>query len=880
MEYLDFDIKLGPRLPDDSYSISARSATAGEASGEFNPPLSEEQLENFILKVGITRRGVRHIHSPQWQAAQAFGEKLFNAVFKDQVGTCFVASHNDAFRKAKGLRLRLGLQSPDLANWPWEFLYDPGNGRFLSLVEETPVIRSLERVRPVVPLKAEPPLRVLVVAASPKDYDTLDIDREQRLLSEALSGAIKEGLIELDWLPTATIESLRDRLLQRSYHIFHFIGHGGYSAEHQDGLLVFEREDHSSHEISGDRLAYMLENQHTLRLAVLNACEGARTSQTDLFAGTATTLLRTGNLSAVIAMQFEISDTAALEFARGFYSTLAMGRPVDAALAFARQAIFLKDNDIEWATPSLYLNAPDGVLFDLPGSEGLPLLKVESSDHQRTTEQTAVSDQDKGKKGTVNGPSRVSNLSEEAEIGAAQQTESSDDAIRRGLLAVAGMMNGSSPFWAYRSLAMAKIIVALGLTRVADGVVPEALVRGLEKATSFVIGELRQKAREVQSKEELAAVIGSVVNDEEIGRVVAETFDLVGRDGVIDVTESYRAHHSFRSNPGMRLDQGFASAAFITHSARREAVIEKPKILVTEKEIPKAAQISPLLERLKKTGQHALVIIAQEVGADALATLLEQNKRGYMNLLAVNVPDFGLNWKELLQDIAILTGAKLISKESDQKFEQMSPDDLGQAGEVISSSDETWIIDGDGRSQAIHDRITELQAQIKQVLDGQQKEALQKRVANLAGAWAVIEVGASSSSELALKKRRMEEGISIARLAIESGLLPADGQASRQASDALKTMNINDPNESVGRDILRTALRAPSAFLSEISEDDEKLVRKRHSSRPQFEIFDDAESSAPDTNMASQLMEPASFSESAIEKAVGISKTILTRPAV
>ena len=363
MEYLDFHLTIGPRTSRNRYSVSARSETAGEAAGTFVPPLNDEQLENFVLKIGLTRRGVRRIGSSEWRAAQEFGRKLFQAIFSEQVRDCLIASRNDAHRQGKGLRVKVVLQAPELGDYPWEFLYDPGNGQFLSLFEETPVVRYVDLPRPIQPLTVAPPLRILAVASSPRDYEALDITRERRNLEQALADLLPTGQIELEWLPAANLDALRAQLLKQEYHIFHFIGHGGFDKAKQDGLLVLEDENQLGRAVSGERLAIFLGNHRTLRLAMLNACEGARTSRQDPFAGAAMTLVRTGNIPAVVAMQFEITDTAAIDFARGFYSAISAGRPVDAAVGQGRQAIFARDNDVEWGTPVLYLRAADGYIF-------------------------------------------------------------------------------------------------------------------------------------------------------------------------------------------------------------------------------------------------------------------------------------------------------------------------------------------------------------------------------------------------------------------------------------------------------------------------------------------------------------------------------------
>ena len=386
MDYIDFQLKIGPRVGENQYAVSSRSSSIGETSGVFTQPLTDEQLELFVLKVGLARRGVRRIHSPEWRAAQDFGQKLFRSLFTDEIRAAYLASHNDAVRQGKGLRVKLTLDAPELANYPWEFLYDPSTGQFLALFEDTPILRYIELTRPIMPLNVAPPLRILAVASSPKDFEQLDLARERRNLSQALDALLQAGLIELDWLASATLDALREQLLKRPYHIFHFIGHGGFDEREQDGVLIFENAQQYSNRVSGERLAVILGNHRTLRLAILNACEGARTSEQDPFAGTAMTLVRTGNMPAVIAMQFEISDTAAIDFASGFYSAIAVGRPVDAAVSQGRQSIFARGNDVEWSTPVLYLRAPDGLIFQVEASrivQDARNLAVERAEQER-----------------------------------------------------------------------------------------------------------------------------------------------------------------------------------------------------------------------------------------------------------------------------------------------------------------------------------------------------------------------------------------------------------------------------------------------------------------------------------------------------------------
>ncbi len=368
LEYLDFDIRLEKR--EQRYAVSVIRSPAGEAEGEFVLPFSDLELENLILKVGRTRRGVRHIGSPEWQAARAFGGKLFEAVFKGDVRGCFRSSLDKATLEDKGLRIKLRLlDAPELADLPWEYLYNRPLNRFLSLSAHTPIVRYIELPEPIRPLAVKPPLCILVMVSSPSDYAQLDVEREKANLQEALSGLEEHGMVKLEWLEEATLLALQRRLRRERYHIFHFIGHGEFDERAQDGLLLMEDQRGRGRRVSGQHLGVMLHDHRTLMLAILNACEGARSSRTDPFAGTAMTLVQQG-IPAVVAMQFEITDEAAIAFASEFYAAIADGYPVDASLAEARKTIFATGNDVEWGTPVLYMRSPDGQIFGVePPSE-------------------------------------------------------------------------------------------------------------------------------------------------------------------------------------------------------------------------------------------------------------------------------------------------------------------------------------------------------------------------------------------------------------------------------------------------------------------------------------------------------------------------------
>lgn len=363
-KYLDFDLSI-ERMAENTYRARVLASPAGLAKTEFILPLSPLELENFVLRVGRMRRTTRRVESPEMQAAKDFGSKLYKAVFSDEVQSALRSSLDQARAQSSGLRIRLRLnEAPELVDIPWEYLYNPSLNRFLALSVNTPIVRYLELPENIKPLAVKPPLRVLVMIANPKDYPALDVENEWLNLKKAVGDLEERGLLILERLETATPVALQYRLRRDDFHVFHFIGHGGFDEGAQDGLLMLENENGLGKALSGQYLGTILHDEDSLRLVVLNACEGARTGKNDPFAGAAQSLVQQG-LPAVIAMQFEVSDQAAITFAHEFYAALADGYPVDAALAEARKIIFSSGNEIEWGTPVLYLRAADGQIFDI-----------------------------------------------------------------------------------------------------------------------------------------------------------------------------------------------------------------------------------------------------------------------------------------------------------------------------------------------------------------------------------------------------------------------------------------------------------------------------------------------------------------------------------
>ena len=362
--YLNFDLLIQREAT--GYRAYVIDSPAGQASVNFVIPFSEEKLENYLLKIGRPRRGgTRSFNSPEVEAAKSFGDSLFNAIFKDEVRGCLRSSLDQATDRGEGLRIRLRLTDvPELADLPWEFLYDGRNNRFLALSTQTPLVRFLDLPERIGPLSVKPPLRILVMISSPTDYPALDVEQEWLNLRKALGGLERRGLVRLERVEKATTRTLQLQLRHGQYHVFHFIGHGGFDKQTQDGVLIFENSQKLGRRINGESLATILYDHRPMRLAVLNACEGARGAINDPFAGVAQSLVQQ-RMPGVIAMQFEITDQAAISFAQEFYRAIAENFPVDAALAEARKIIYGQGNCLEWATPVLYLRSPQGRIFDV-----------------------------------------------------------------------------------------------------------------------------------------------------------------------------------------------------------------------------------------------------------------------------------------------------------------------------------------------------------------------------------------------------------------------------------------------------------------------------------------------------------------------------------
>jgi formylglycine-generating enzyme required for sulfatase activity len=370
MDYEDFELAIRPGTGRDYPLEVVRAPQGGEARATMRFPFDELALENRLLSLenALLRSGGRHqgrrLLTPEERAVEEFGRALFAALFTGEVAASFAVARHQVRQAGRGLRLKLRVEPPELAALPWEYLYDAGQGEYLCLSRRTPLVRYLPLAQPIPRLAIAPPLRILGLIASPDGLPALDVEQERRRVEAAL--APLAGRVALTWLPGQTWRDLHRAMRSREpWHVFHFIGHGDFDAARDEGVLALAGDDGRPHRLDATRLGGLLAD-HDLRLVVLNSCQGARGSRRDVFSSTAAILTRRG-IPAVLAMQYEISDRAAIELARTFYEAVADGLPVDGAVTAARQAINTAiDRTVEWGTPVLYLRAPDGVLFDQP----------------------------------------------------------------------------------------------------------------------------------------------------------------------------------------------------------------------------------------------------------------------------------------------------------------------------------------------------------------------------------------------------------------------------------------------------------------------------------------------------------------------------------
>jgi chaperonin GroEL len=434
------------------------------------------------------------------------------------------------------------------------------------------------------------------------------------------------------------------------------------------------------------------------------------------------------------------------------------------------------------------------------------------------------------------------------------------------------------------STVLAHAIVTNGLKSLAAGANPMMLKRGIEAAAKAVADAISKQAIDVTTKEEIASVAAISAQDREIGELIAEVMDKVGKDGVVTVEESKGLEFETEYVEGMQFDRGYISPYFVSDPENMEAVIEEPYLLIHDKKISAATDIVPILEKLVQIGKRELVVIAEDIDGEALATLVLNRIRGMLNVVAVKAPGFGDRRKAMLQDIAILTGGTVITEELGRKLESVTINDLGKAGKVVATKDDTTIIEGAGEKVRIKGRIEEIKVEIDRSTSDYDKEKLQERLAKLAGGVAVIRVGAATETELKEKKHRVEDALSATRAAVEEGIVPGGGVALINAMEAIKKLKMDEEDSNTGIKIVRAALETPMQGISENAGMDGAVVietvRRKQEEAKNKNIGYDVLTGEYLDMIEAGIIDPAKVTKGALENAASIAAMILTTEAL
>ncbi|MEK7644555.1 MAG: chaperonin GroEL [Patescibacteria group bacterium] len=425
---------------------------------------------------------------------------------------------------------------------------------------------------------------------------------------------------------------------------------------------------------------------------------------------------------------------------------------------------------------------------------------------------------------------------------------------------------------------LAQAIVKEGLKNVTAGANAVALNRGLHKATEAIVAELKNKISKKVEMDEIANVAAISANDAEIGQKIAEAMKEVGSDGVITVEESQSFGMEIETVKGMRFDKGYVSPYMVTNPDRMEAEYADPYILITDKKISSLEEILPLLEKVAGSGKKDLVIIADDVDGQALATFVVNKLRGTFNVLAVKAPGFGDRRKEMLQDIATLTGAKVITEDIGLKLDSATLEDLGHARKVTATKDTTTVVEGKGAETEVKDRVAQIRKMIEQTDSDFDREKLQERLAKLAGGVAVIKVGAATETEMKEIKHRIEDAVGATKAAVEEGVVPGGGVALIRAMKALDNLNLPD-EEMIAVGILRRALEEPLRVIAENAGFDGAVVVnevKKHEANFGF----NAATGEYEDMVVSGIIDPTKVTRSALQNAVSIAGMLLTTEVV
>lgn len=426
---------------------------------------------------------------------------------------------------------------------------------------------------------------------------------------------------------------------------------------------------------------------------------------------------------------------------------------------------------------------------------------------------------------------------------------------------------------------LAQAIITEGLKNVTAGANPQALRRGLEKACKEIVNHLRQISHLISSKEEMAQVAIISAEDPELGNLIAEVMQEVGKDGVITVEESQTFGIQKEIVKGLQFDRGYISPYMVSNAERMEAILEDPYILVTDKKISSVQDILPTLEVVAKTGKKDLVIIAEDVEGDALATLVVNKLRGIFNGLAIKAPGFGDRKKEMLEDIAAVTGAQVISEELGVRLDKIELGQLGSARRVVATKDDTTIVEGKGQKEKIDARVSQIRTLIEKTTSDFDREKLEERLAKLAGGVAVLKVGAATEVEQKAKQHKTEDALAATKAAVEEGVVPGGGVALLRAIKALDNVHLADPEEQLAVNLLRRALEEPIRQIAENAGKDGAVVASEVMRHEGAYGYNAATDTYEDLLQAG-VVDPTKVVRIALENAVSGASMLVTTEAV
>ena len=429
------------------------------------------------------------------------------------------------------------------------------------------------------------------------------------------------------------------------------------------------------------------------------------------------------------------------------------------------------------------------------------------------------------------------------------------------------------------SVVLAQAIINEGFKNVTAGADPMAIKRGIEKAVGAVVTEVQSMAQIVETRERIGQVASLSAHEEAIGETIAEAMEKVGKDGVITVEESKGLTDDIEYVDGMQIDRGYISPYFITNPDRMESVMEDPTVIITDKKISAVADMLPALEKLLQVGKKNVVIIAEDVDGEALATLVVNKLRGTLSVLAIKAPGFGDRRKAMLEDIAILTGGTVISEETGQKLDAATVEDFGSARTITATKDEATIVEGKGADDAIQGRITQIKAQIEDTTSEFDREKLQERMAKLSGGVAVIKVGAATEIELKERKARVEDALSATRSAVEEGIVPGGGVALVRASRGVEGLSGVPSDEQVGVNIIRHALDQPLKLIVENAGFEGAVVLNQVKQQADDYGYD-ADIGEYGPMMERGSVDPVKVTRSALQNAASVAAMVLTTESV